>query len=89
MPFNAVGYTLSNEEMQSIQDRNLFLHGHLNVQQGENEIDKLFYTSLMFHRLCCILILKMVGFKGHIVNNIAFFAKNMNMTTTEWGFKKI
>lgn len=88
-PFMAVKYQLSGEEIRVIKDRNRFLHGHLNVQSGENEIDKLFYTSLMFHRLCCILILKMSGFDGHIVNNIPLYAADLHITTNEWGFKKI
>lgn len=89
LPFNAVGYTLSKEEIKAIKDRNLFLHGHLNIGKNENEVDKLFYTSLMFHRLCCILILKLSGFKGYIVNNLALYASNMNMPVHECGFKKI
>ncbi len=89
LSFNAVGYSLSNEEIKAINDRNLFLHGHLNVKSGEKEIDKLFYTSLMFHRLCCTLILKMSGFNGHIVNNIPLYAPDINVKTNEWGFKKI
>ncbi len=88
-PFMAVKYQLSGEERRAIKDRNRFLHGHLNVQSGENEIDKLFYTSLMFHRLCCILLLKMSGFDGHIVNNIPLYAADFHITTNEWGFKKI
>ena len=89
LPFNAVGYTLSKEEIDAIKDRNRFLHGHLNIKQGENEVDKLFYTSLMLHRLCCTLILKLCSFNGHIINNIALFARDINVNTNEWGFKKI
>lgn len=89
LPFKAVGYNLSNEEINAIADRNRFLHGDLNVKLEEKEIDKLFYTSIMFHRLCCTLILKMSGFDGYIVNNIAVFAPSINIKTNEWGFKKI
>jgi hypothetical protein len=85
----AVEYNLSKEEIKAINDRNLFLHGHLNVKPEEKEIDKLFYTSIMFHRLCCTLILKMSGFNGHIVNNIALYAPDINSKANEWGFKKI
>lgn len=89
LPFSAVGYNLSDEEIKAINDRNLFLHGHLNIKTGEKEIDKLFYTSLIFHRLCCTLILKMSEFNGHIVNNIPLYAPDINIKTNEWGFKKI
>lgn len=89
LSFGEVGYNLSNDEIKAIEDRNLFLHGHLNVKPEEKEIDKLFYTSIMFHRLCCILILKMSGFDGHIINNIALFAPDIQIKANEWGFKKI
>ncbi|WP_315047361.1 hypothetical protein [Capnocytophaga sputigena] len=89
LPFKAVGYNLSKEEIEVIKDRNKFLHGHLNINVNETEINKLFYTSLMLHRLCCVLILKLCGFQGYIINNKALFAKNINRPTYEWGFKKI
>lgn len=89
LSFNAVGYILSANEIKAISDRNLFLHGHLNVKNNEKEIDKLFYTSIMFHRLCCTLILKMAGFNGHIINNIALYSPDINIKGSEWGFKKI
>ena len=89
LPFKAVGYNLSKEEIEVIKDRNKFLHGHLNINVNETEINKLFYTSLMLHRLCCVLILKLCGFQGYIINNKALFAKNINRPTYECGFKKI
>ena len=89
LSFKAVGYNLSSEENKAIADRNLFLHGHLNINSGEKEIDKLFYTSIIFHRLCCTLILKMSGFEGYIVNNNVLYATEINIITNEWGFKKI
>lgn len=89
LPFKEIGYELNLNEIKVINDRNLFLHGNLNVKDGENEIDKLFYTSIMLHRLCCTLILKMCSFEGHIINNIALYSSNINVETNEWGFKKI
>ncbi|WP_346985966.1 hypothetical protein [Chryseobacterium sp. POE27] len=89
LPFKEIGYELNLNEIKVINDRNLFLHGNLNVKDGENEIDKLFYTSIMLHRLCCTLILKMCSFEGHIINNIALYSSNINTETNEWGFKEI
>ncbi|REC39780.1 hypothetical protein [Chryseobacterium sp. 5_R23647] len=89
LPFKEVGYKLNLSEIKVINDRNLFLHGNLNVKDSENEIDKLFYTSIMLHRLCCTLILKMCAFDGHIINNIILYSPNTNVDTNEWGFKKI
>lgn len=89
LPFKEVDYELNSNEIKVINDRNLFLHGNLNVKDGENEIDKLFYTSIMLHRLCCTLILKMCSFEGHIINNVTLYSSDINVETNEWGFKKI
>jgi len=87
--FKAIKYNLNENEIKVIRDRNLFLHGNLNVKNNEDEIDKLFYTSIMLHRLCCTLILKICKFDGHIINNIALHSSDINKGYNEWGFKKI
>ncbi|WP_099463096.1 hypothetical protein [Parabacteroides provencensis] len=89
LPFEVLGYNLSQAEIKAINDRNKFLHGHLNIDKGDKEIDKLFYTSLMFHKLCCVLILKLSGFEGYIINNIPLHAPFVNYAIREWGFKRI
>lgn len=89
LPFTKVGYELSKDEKKAIKDRNKFLHGSLNVGKNDDKIDKLFYTNLLLHRLICVLILKMSGFNGYIVNNIALYATDLDIETDEWGFKEI
>lgn len=70
LPFEKLGYTLSNEELKCIDYRNLSLHGSLPVKENEKELDKLFYVNLMMHKLCSVLILKLAQFDGYIINRI-------------------
>lgn len=89
LPFERLGYNLSEEELICIEYRNLSLHGILPIKEDENEIDKLFYVNLMMHKLCSILILKLAEFEGYIINNIKLHEKNINRTIEEEGFLKI
>jgi hypothetical protein len=88
-PFAKLGYTLSDEEIKCIGYRNRSLHGNLPIEKNEDEIDKLFYVNLMFHKLCSIIILKTIGFEGYIINNIKLHAKNIKRIFNEDGFIKI
>ena len=88
-PFEILGYSLSIEEKKCIDYRNKVLHGNLPIKNNENEIDKLFYVNLMLHKLCSVLILKLVGFEGYIINNIKLHEKNIKRTINEEGFLKI
>lgn len=70
LPFEMCGYTLTKREIQTIKNRNKFLHGSMpDLDDGEDEFDVLFNTSLLLHKLCCILILKEAGFNSYILNN--------------------
>ena len=89
LPFEKLGYNLSEEELICIDYRNLSLHGTLPINKGEDEIDKLFYVNLMMHKLCSILILKLVEFEGYIMYNVKLHEKNINRTIEEEGFLKI
>lgn len=75
LPFRHFGYALSELDISAIKDRNRFMHGNLNADEGEDFVDKLFTTSLLMHKLCCILILKFAGFEGCIINNLALYGK--------------
>jgi hypothetical protein len=88
-PFIKLKYSLSKNELECINYRNLSLHGVLPVKDNEDEIDKLFYTNLVMHKLCCVLILKLVGFEGYIINNIKLHEQNINKKINECGFLKI
>lgn len=68
-PFNDVGYILTENDRAAIKERNRFLHGRLFDGTAEEQADKLFYISLMLHKLSYIIILKLAGFNGYILNN--------------------
>jgi hypothetical protein len=89
LPFEWLGYNLSEEELTCIDYRNLSLHGILPIEKDEDEIDKLFYVNLMMHKLCSVLILKLAGFEGYIINNIKLHEKNINRVSEDAGFLKI
>jgi hypothetical protein len=90
--FSKLGYSLSSEELKCVEYRNLSLHGNLpsvDVDKGESELDKLFYVNLTMHKLCSVLILKLAGFEGYIINNVKLHEKNINRNIEEDGFLKI
>lgn len=68
-PFTHFGYTLSEIEKDAINSRNRLLHG--GIFSGANysaQFDELYKCSLRLHKLCCILLLKRVGFDSWIIN---------------------
>ncbi len=68
-PFDHYGYELSKVEKDAINARNRFLHG--SILSGINyaaQFDGLYQCSLRLHKLCCILLLKRVGFASSIIN---------------------
>lgn len=74
LPFEAVGYKLTKQELEAIKNRNRFLHGStLTLKSGEDEFDKLFQTNIILHKLCCILIFKEAGFNGYLLNNSVLY----------------
>jgi hypothetical protein len=89
LPFIKLEYALSKDELECIDYRNRSLHGTLPILEGENEMDKLFYVNLTFHKLCSILILKLAGFNGYIINNIKLHEQNIKRKIDLDGFVKI
>lgn len=77
LPFERFGYPLSETDITGIKNRNRFMHGILNTdnKEGETEADKLFFSSLLMHKLTCILILKHCGFNGYIIDNLVLHQK--------------
>ncbi|OJW79580.1 MAG: hypothetical protein BGO69_12685 [Bacteroidetes bacterium 46-16] len=69
-PFKWLDYNLSEEEEKCISNRNEFLHGRMPVDHRKNEkaFLELHYISIMLHRLLYILILRVIGYKGYIIN---------------------
>lgn len=68
-PFAHYKYTLSKTDKDAINTRNRLLHG--GILTGINyrtQYDELYSCSLRLHKLCCILLLKRVGFNSRIIN---------------------
>ena len=73
-PYDSYGYKLTKLDISAISERNKTFHGHL-VSSGdlaEKEAKK-FAISLRLHKLCCVLLLKLAGFEGYILNNEVLF----------------
>jgi len=52
--------------------RNTFLHGRLPVRNVIGEADSLYLICLKMHHLCSLLLLKLAGFDGYIVDMSQF-----------------
>lgn len=74
IPFNILGIELNELDIQTIEQRNSFLHGKIPMIQDEkpeniSKEDKLrYFLHLKLFTLLSALILKLSKFNGHIVN---------------------
>lgn len=75
MFFERYGYTLDDRDLSVIRNRNIIFHGHIAKPEGDmnDEEEQIFGTSLRLHKLCSILLLKMSGYNGDILNNEVLF----------------
>ncbi|MFT5971179.1 MAG: hypothetical protein ACI8ZO_001698, partial [Flavobacteriales bacterium] len=86
-PFEILGIKLSKEDISILNHRNKFLHGTSPVSENE-EIELRLIISrieLMLNRL----ILKYIGYSGHIINYYAWIQKNSKREITDHPFKII
>lgn len=69
-PFRKYGYELNKDEFKCVDNRNQFLHGSLPInERNEDEaFRELYHISLTIHKLIYILLFKMVGYDGYIIN---------------------
>jgi hypothetical protein len=76
-PFTLNNIILNESELETLKLRNDFLHGRfVNVYKEfseTNKINKLFYVCVTLHFMIARLILKLIGYKGYIIN----FPKNL------------
>jgi len=67
--FKVFSYNLSQEEIDFLKNRDQFLHGSLKVAGVSNvDVKSLYYLSLRLRFLISVLVLKMAGFSGRIIN---------------------
>jgi hypothetical protein len=69
-PFTKLGYSLNSNEIKCIDNRDRFLHGSLPVKSNDEDenFKELYFNSITIHKLIYILILKLIGFEGYIIN---------------------
>ncbi len=71
-PFSQLGISLADDEEKVAEYRNTFLHGRLPVRNVIGEADSLYLICLKMHHLCSLLLLKLAGFDGYIVDMSQF-----------------
>lgn len=71
-PFEKFGYQLSKDEENALYIlRNKFIHGDdffITDVDFDKEFKELFHLSFLVYKLCAILLLKLSGYSGYIVN---------------------
>jgi hypothetical protein len=87
-PFKHFNYELKDYEAKAIDDRNRFLHGSVPIKTNDLEIasQQLYFTALTIHKLSYILILKLAGFEGYIINYIKLHESMTRRQIDEDGF---
>jgi len=71
IPFDLYNLTLNASDYKTIDNRNKYLHGN-NPIESENEFE-LTQIALELHFLIGKLILKIAGYKGHVINLPVWF----------------
>ena len=77
--FNQLGIHLTDEEKDIAKYRNRFLHGQLPVRNVIGEMDSLYLICVKMHHLCSLLLLKLAGFSGYVVNQSQFISKPLSL----------
>lgn len=88
-PFASYGVHLTDDDLEAIGKRNSFLHGRYYPRSDIKSTDKLLYHCKRLHQLCVILLLKIVGFNGYIIDNPAFPLHHTPTPTEPCGFRLI
>lgn len=67
--FTHIGYNLTKEQKGILKDRNVFLHGSfLKTVGNDSEFREGLHSALRLQFLIAVLILKLAGFSGKIIN---------------------
>lgn len=90
-PFLKLGYNLNQQEIKCIDNRNKFLHGSLPVKSNDEDenFKELYFNSVTIHKLIYILILKLIGFEGYIINYPKLHEQTTGESLSEELFIKI
>lgn len=88
-PFAALNVILSQAELDTIEMRNDFLHGRNDCDLNPKSTNKMIWTCKLLHQLCCILLFKLSGFSGYIIDQTAFDVTNNAIVSPVTGFRLI
>ncbi|WP_278010977.1 hypothetical protein [Flavobacterium gyeonganense] len=95
-PFSVLGINLLQEDLNVISSRNDFLHGrvpdfkNLGVSRSINLKDNdLYYASVRLYTLINLLIFKMVGYKGYVLNFPKIYELDTKYKVKEDYYRKI
>lgn len=90
-PFELYGIKLNTEDLKILQHRNKFLHGKspFNEDELHNKKNELKYISSRLHFLVSSLMLKYIGYKGHVIFYPAWIQYNLKQKLTDHLYKVI
>lgn len=88
-PFSLLGLKLTKEDRDFLNHRNKFLHGESPFSDDESHNDDLKQIALRLHLMINILILKKVGYRGHIKNYSAYHLAGQGKKSTSHFFHVI
>lgn len=88
-PFAALGIELSQKELDTIEQRNDFLHGRNDCGIDSESMNRMVWTCKLLHQLCCILLFKLAGFSGYIIDQTAFEVEIGSVLNRKDGFRLI
>lgn len=82
--FTLIDYNLSPEQKKILKNRNSFLHGSfVRYVDSEDAFSEALYISLRVHFLIAVLVLKIVGFTGKIINYCSLWENITGKTVNE------
>ena len=82
--FTLLKYDLGDERKKILNDRNSFLHGSfVKYVDDDDAFQKALYIALRVQFMIAVLVLKSVGFDGHIINYASFWQNMTNRRVDE------
>ena len=91
-PFDLLKINLTETDLKTIEHRNDFLHGRINLTYG-NDVDsankEIFYVALSLYTLVAALILKSIGYDNKILNHPKIHEKVYNLTIDEEYYRQL
>lgn len=85
--FTHLGYSLSKEQKDVLINRNRFLHGSfLNIPDDDEVFREALHTALRLQFMIALLIYKLAGFEGKIINYAELWS---NMTGKKLGEERL